>query len=400
VSAPIAFVALGVLVANGPTAVVHVAIGSTTLRGIAEVTLAVVLFTDAARVNVHDLRHSVGLPARLLGIGLPLTMAAGAAAAYFVVPGLGWWLAALVAAIVAPTDAALGATIVQDPDVPGAIRRLLNVESGLNDGIVAPFVELFLAGALSAQATLHAGITSAVQEIAIGLGVGIGAGLVGGVLLRASLRRKWANPVYAALAVAALALVAYAATIEAGGNGFVAAFVAGMAFGTVMGDELAQTSRFASNAGELLSLLVWLAFGAVVVVPGLKHATMADVGFAVLALTVVRMVPVALSLLGTHLHGWTVAFVGWFGPRGLASVVFGLIAFDALPAARADHVIGIVTVTITLSVVAHGITAAPLGHRYGRWVATLAPDRPEHATPPRFTTRSMHRRSAALPREG
>ena len=242
VSAPIAFVALGLLAANGPTGVVHVALHSTTLRGIAEITLAVVLFTDASRVNVHDLRHSVGLPVRLLGVGLPLTMAAGAVVAYVLVPGLGWWLAALVAAIVAPTDAALGSAIVMDPDVPVAIRRLLNVESGLNDGIVTPFVNLFLAGALSADATLHDGVIAAIQEIAIGLGVGIGVGVLGGALLRASLRRGWANPVFASLAVAALAFVAYAATVEAGGNGFVAAFVAGMTFGTVMGDEREATS--------------------------------------------------------------------------------------------------------------------------------------------------------------
>ena len=127
-------------------------------------------------------------------------------------------------------------------------------------------------------------------------------------------------------------------------------------------------------------------------VPGFEHATVADVGFAVLALTVARMVPVAAALAGSRLHGWTVAFVGWFGPRGLASVVFGLIAYDALPTAQANRVLGAVTVTITLSVVAHGISAAPLGRRYGRWAGTLAPDRPEHTEPPRFTTRAMQRR--------
>jgi sodium/hydrogen antiporter len=391
VSGPIAFVVMGLVVANGPTAIVHMSLKSSTVRDLAELTLAIVLFCDAARVNVHALRRDVALPTRLLGIGLPLTVGAGAVAAFAVLPGATWWVAALIATIVAPTDAALGASIMQDVRVPAAMRRLLNVESGLNDGIVTPFVNLFLAGALSGEAVVRSNLSLAVRELGIGLAIGLGAGLVGGVLLHWSTRRHWADVAFEPLAVLGLALAAYAFAVEAGGNGFVAAFVAGMAFGSALPHDRAPSMDFAGDAGELLSLLVWLTFGALMVVPGFEHATWADVLFALLAITLIRMAPVAIALSGSGLDRVTVAFVGWFGPRGLASIVFGLLAFDVLSRPDASLVLTSVTVTITMSVLAHGASASPLARRYGAYAETLHIGRPERAAPPPFRTRSAPR---------
>jgi sodium/hydrogen antiporter len=392
VSAPIAFVVLGLVVTHGPTTLVHLNLHSSAVRSLAEVALALVLFADASRVNVHQLRADLAQPIRLLGIGLPLTIGAGAALAAGLFSGVGLWVAAAIGAIVAPTDAALGASIMEDERVPAGVRRLLNVESGLNDGIATPFVNLFLAGAATAEA-VHGSpsVASAVLDLLGGAGIGIGVGLVGAVLMTQARKHHWSEPSFRPMAVLALALFAYSASVLAGTNGFVAAFAAGLAFGTAFVRRGNQALEFSDEAGTLMSLLVWFVFGAVMLVPGLDGASWRDVVFALLALTVVRMVPVALSLVGAGLDRSTVAFVGWFGPRGLASVVFGLIAVDTLDPKEAKVVLAAVTVTVALSVLLHGVTASPLAARYGRVAARLHKERPEHMSAGPITTRSLRR---------
>jgi sodium/hydrogen antiporter len=389
VSAPIAFVVLGVLVAHEPLSLLDADVHSSTLRSIAEITLALVLFSDASRVNVRALRADVALPVRLLGIGLPLTIAAGAACAAALFGGVDVWVAALIGAIVAPTDAALGASIMQDERVPARVRRVLNVESGLNDGIATPFVNLFIAGAVAAEVAHTQGVGGAALDLIIGAGVGLGVGLIGAALLRATRRWGWSAPAFRQFAVLGLALAAYAVTIEASGNGFVGAFVGGLAFGSITPAADEHIVGFTDNAGELLSLLVWFLFGAAMIVPAFKHLVWQDAVFALLALTVVRMVPVGIALAGAGLDRATVAFIGWFGPRGLASVVFALIAFDSLEPRDGNRVLAVVTATVVLSVIAHGITAAPLAARYGRHAAALQAHLPEHAETPALRTRSM-----------
>ena len=376
VSAPIAFVVLGLVVTHGPTALIHVNLHSSTLRTLAEVTLALVLFADASRVNARQLRLSAAQPLRLLCIGLPLTIAAGAAVAALLFGGNGLWVAALIGAIVAPTDAALGASVMSDERVPAGVRRLINVESGLNDGIATPFVNLFLAGALTSEAVLHAqSVSSAVVDLVGGAGIGAGVGIVGGALLAFSRRRGWGSSEFRPLAILALALCAYSCAVVAGTNGFIAAFVGGMAFGTIAHRNDEEGLRLTEEGGTLLSLLVWFAFGAVMLVPGIEDARWRDVVFALLALTVLRMLPVGLALAGSGLDRATVAFVGWFGPRGLASVVFGLIAVDALPPEQSKVVLAVVTVTVASSVLLHGITASPLAARYGAAAARTRPQK-------------------------
>jgi NhaP-type Na+/H+ or K+/H+ antiporter len=386
ISAPIAFVALGLMATHGPVRLITLNPHSSTILSLAEVTLALVLFTDASRVNVHQLRQDIGLPVRLLAIGLPLTIGFGTAAAFGVLPGVGIWVAATVGAIVAPTDAALGATVMEDARIPGRIRRLLNVESGLNDGIATPFVNLFLVGAVSTESAHVAELGKAVRELVVGVGVGVGFGLVGGWLLVRAIAAGWSATGFRPLAALGLALLAYGGSLQVDGNGFVAAFVAGMCFGSVVRENLEEIVLFAERAGGLLGLLVWLLFGAVMVVPGFEAAPWQDYVFAVLALTVLRMVPVALSLIGSGLDRATVALVGWFGPRGLASVVFGLIAYDSLDHQAAHDVLGLVVVTVTLSVLLHGLTAGPLASRYAAFASTLV-ERAEHRETAPFRTR-------------
>ncbi|BFU43218.1 cation:proton antiporter [Krasilnikovia sp. MM14-A1004] len=362
-TAPMAFVGVGVVLANlvslGGQAETEV------VTALTEATLTWVLFSDAARVGLRELRGDAGVYGRLLGVALPLTVAAGALCAWWLLGAPGFWVALFVGAALAPTDAALGAVVISHPAVPARIRRILNVESGLNDGIVTPIVVVALAGA---AATEHGAgpfsALSAALQLAGGALIGAGVGGGGGWLLRRTARRGWTGENMAGPAVLALALLAYAGSVAAHGNGFVAAFVAGLAFGRVAGRGGPREVFYVEQTAGLVSLLVWMLFGAIGVPLLADHADWRIVLYAVLSLTVIRMGPVALSLLGTQFGPRTVAFIGWFGPRGLASVVFALLAVEELGEDAAPAV-AVVVATVLLSVLAHGATAGPLAARYG-----------------------------------
>ena len=363
-TAPIVFVAVGGLL--GALDLIAPSSAPETLKPLVEVTLVWVLFSDAARVPARQFRRELGRYARLLGIGLPLTVLAGWGLAAWLFPGLGVWLALLVGAALAPTDAALGVPVVTNPVVPAPVRRLITVESGLNDGIVTPVVMLAIAGAASADGLEGAsGPGEAVVELALGALVGAAVGGAGGWLLRWARRRRWVAEKFAGIAVLALALVAYAAALALSANGFVAAFCGGLAFGALAGRRGPAELVFIDQAGDLVALLVWLAFGAIAGPIMVGHLGLTTVVYAVLSLTVVRMVPVALASIGAGLGRDTVLFVGWFGPRGLASLVFALLALEELGPA-ADEALVVIGLTVLLSVLAHGFTAAPLATRYGR----------------------------------
>lgn len=365
----LAFVVVGLVVANPPLSLIEIDAGSETVRSLAEVTLALVLFTDAARVDLGRLRADARVPLRLLLIGLPLTVAATLGLGLALFADLDPWVCAVIAAAVAPTDAALGAPLMADRRIPARVRRELTVESGLNDGLITPVVTFFIAGAVAeagSQPELSPG--SALVDLGWGLLVGVGLGLGGGMALRLARRRSWVTSTVETLAVLALALLAYAAAVEVGGNGFVAAFVGGMAFGAARKTAV-DVLGFATESGELLAIVVWFVFGAIAV-PVLDGAPWSVAAFAVLALSVGRMLPVAVALVGTGLSRPTIAFLGWFGPRGLASVVFALIAFDELDAGETrTTMLAAIVATVLLSVVAHALTAKPLAGRYAANVA-------------------------------
>jgi len=372
-TAPIVFVAVGVLLAvldviDAPTA-------PETLKPLVQLTLIWVLFSDAARVPVQDLRADLGRCVRLLAVGLPLTVLAGWGLAAWFFPGLGIGLALLVGAALAPTDAALGVPVVTNPAVPAPVRRLITVESGLNDGIATPVVMLALALAATAEEVEGApGLAQALAELAVGAVVGGAVGGAGGWLLRWARRRGWVAEDFAGIAVLALAIVAFAAAVTLDANGFVAAFCGGLAFGALAGRRGPAELIFLEQAGGLVSLLVWLAFGAIAGPIMLDRIDLTNLLYAVLSLTVVRMVPVALATIGAGMDRSTVLFVGWFGPRGLASLVFALLALEELGSA-ADEAVTVIGLTVFLSVLAHGFSAAPLAARYAAVVEAAGPRR-------------------------
>jgi sodium/hydrogen antiporter len=393
VTAPITFVLAGLLLTHGPLAPLGFAPSQAEVKALAEVTLVLVLFSDASRVGLRDLRTDMGLCVRLLVIGLPLTIGLGTVLALAMVGGITPWLALLVGAALAPTDAALGAGMMVNRAVPVRIRRLINVESGLNDGIATPFVLIALAGAQPSGHAAGIGPAGAAAELALGVAIGVAVGGVGGYVVKVASDRGWVAGSFAGSAVLALAVCAYACAVALHGNGFIAAFTGGLAFRAAGGQRGERLVPFVEETSALVSLLVWLAFGAVMVVPAFESLTWPDVAYAVLSLTLIRMVPVALALAGARLGRTAVAFIGWFGPRGLASVVFALLALEELGQGAARPAIAVIAFTVLLSVVAHGVTADPLARRYGPSMTRALVPGEDPGTPPPPERRLIRRAS-------
>jgi NhaP-type Na+/H+ or K+/H+ antiporter len=371
---PLVFVVAGLLLANPSWGIVTVDVESSTVHLLAELTLALLLFADASAVPLAAARQDLPLTARLLGIGLPLSIIAGAGLAALLFRSLPLALAGLVAASLAPTDAALSASVIADERLPIRVRRVLNVESGLNDGIATPVVTFCIASAATVLGlTAHhneAGF-SALGQLAIGAGIGVGIALVGGSLLTVAHRRGWMQHGSRRLATLALALLSFLIASETSGNPFVSAFVGGLIFGAMTRNEAVEAVESVELGGSLLSLVLWFIFGAGFLIPAFEDLDVRVAAYAVCSLTVVRMVPVAIALIGARQDRATVAFIGWFGPRGLASVVFALLAIEELGNTdpRVLTAVHAIAITIALSVLAHGLTGRPLASRY---LATLA----------------------------
>lgn len=378
VSGPIVFVALGWVLGPAGMDVIEFGLDEGVLRVLAEATLVLLLFTDAIRIDLRALRKHAQIPARLLGIGLPLTVVAGSASAYFLVDGLSVTEALVLGTVLAPTDAALGQAVVTDRRVPSKLRQALNVESGLNDGLIAPVVTVAVGLSLMGGESETVGevTTFILQAVGFGLVMGVAVGWLGGRVLQWAADRDWVDGVFRQLITLAIGVAAFAGAEALDGNGFVAAFVAGLAFGGVAREACEGAYDFAEDEAQLLALLTFLGFG--VGVTGIWSGLgWREWVFALLALTVVRMVPVALSLIGTRFKTPTVAFLGWFGPRGLASILFALFLIEEqLP--NGGRLLDIVSLTALLSVILHGATAVPLADRFSTWVrGRLADDEPE-----------------------
>ncbi len=362
ISGPIVFIAAGLVLGPIGLNAVHLDVAAEGLRLLAEATLAMVLFTDAANADLVVVQRNVGLPERLLLIGLPLSILLGFAVAWLLFPGLGVLELALLAAMLAPTDAALGKPVVTNSAVPAATRESLNVESGLNDGICVPIVVILLGLAVGTQ--IEGDTASHVARVvaeAIGIGVAVGAVLpvAAALLLRWSKAKGWTSPGWSEVPAVALAGGCFAVAQTLGGSGFIACFVGGLTFGWLVRQDKHAVLRGAENTGESLALLTWMLFGTLVVGQLFGKLTLPVVLYGVLSLTLIRMLPVFLCLLGTPVGTAERLFIGWFGPRGLASIVFAIMVFDAhLPGNTT--LMPVVAFTVLLSVIAHGITANPL----------------------------------------
>ena len=382
-TAPLLFVAAGVVLGPAGLGLVEFELDDHTVLLVAEIALAIVLFTDAAGTNLSTLRQNEGLPLRLLGIGMPLTIALGTAVAALLLTDLTLWEAAIVGTVLAPTDAALGQAVVSNPRVPIRIRQALNVEAGLNDGLSVPFLALFLTLAVAEEELQSASywIRFALEQVGGGVLVGVGVGLAGGWLVSRASRSGWMTDSFQRLALLALALIAWALADQIGGNGFIAAFVGGLAVGPTVGHVGERLIRFTEAEGQLLNLSVFFIFGVLLI--GLIQPLSWEVAlYALLSLSVIRMLPVGISLIRTRLRSISVLFMGWFGPRGLASIVLGLVVVAEAPLlAGRDEIELVVASTVLLSVLLHGVTAAPISAVYARRVEGMAADVTERRDP-------------------
>jgi sodium/hydrogen antiporter len=368
ISQAMVFVTLGLLAGNRVVELVDADTVTQFVRHLAEATLTLVLFTDAVRVNRGRLRHESALPTRLLGVGLPLTVVAGTLAALALFPQLNLWTAAALATMLAPTDAALGLPVVTNPRLPSRIRQGLNVESGLNDGMCVPLLIIFLTIAQAEEGFGHIEPLRVItEEIGFGVVGGVTAGALGAWVLRTFGGRGWMEETWQQIDALATPLLAYTLTATLGGSGFIAAFVAGIVFRIVAADHAKEATFLAEQTGELLNAVTFLLFGAVLLGPALGELDWPIALYAVASLTVVRMLPVALAMAGAGLRRVTVGFLGWFGPRGLASIVFVLILLEETDLPERSLMLTVVTWTVALSVYAHGLTAGPGATRYADW---------------------------------
>jgi NhaP-type Na+/H+ or K+/H+ antiporter len=382
-TAAMVFTAAGLVAGVEVLGLVDPAVTGHEVKLLAEATLTVVLFSDASRIDLAALRRALGIPTRLLGIGLPLTIAVGFLAALVVLDDLLWQEALVLAIVLAPTDAALGQAVVTSPRLPVRVRQSLNVESGLNDGICVPLFFVALAVALLGDDAIGEG--QAAELVAEKIGYGVLGGVVAGaaaaaVVVYAGGRRlvdeTWLQVVPLAGAVLAFGL---AEAIE--GSGFIAAFVGGAVFGGLRRRRGGDVSYLIEQSGAVLAAVTFIVFGAVLLGPALAEATWQVALYALLSLTLVRMLPVAISMLGSGARRPTVAFLGWFGPRGAASIVFALLLLEEESLPGQSLVLTTAFVTVGLSVLAHGATAAPLATRYANWYDARRAEMPLESAP-------------------
>jgi NhaP-type Na+/H+ or K+/H+ antiporter len=377
ITAPMLFTAAGFLAGPHLLGIVDVPLNSEGFTALAELALTLLLFTQASRLDWSELARRRGLPLRLLGIGLPLTIVAGTLAGLALFGSLVFWEAVVLAVVLAPTDAALGEAVISDPRVPALIRRSLDAESGLNDGLALPFLTIAIAFAAEQTTGGSFGhwVWYTIKTVGISVLVGVPIGYLGGRVLAAANAAGTMSRTWGELGVLVLAVVSFAAVDGLSGSGFVAAFAAGIAMGAVAPEMAARRETTAGSVGELLVLLVFALFGAQAVWHAFDTLTVQILLYAVLSLTLVRMLPVAVALIGSGLSRATHLYVGWFGPRGTASIIFGLVVIEeTLPSN--SLIIHVVALTVTLSIILHGLSAHPGATAYVKAIAGLRRTRP------------------------
>jgi NhaP-type Na+/H+ or K+/H+ antiporter len=378
ITAPILFTGAGLLVCLLPPQLSTLELERTQLLHIAELGLVMLLFTDASHINLGVLKGNRNLPVRLLSAGMLLTILLGAIFALVVFDGLSLWEAGILAAILAPTDAGLGQVIVKSLRVPLRIRQALDFEAGVNDGLSVPFLMLFIALAVGTNEGAGAVLTKFLKEqLGYGILVGLGIGLGGGWLLGLAQRRNWMAAERQTIGLVTLPLLCLVASEAVGASMFIAAYVAGLAVQIGFAEAGERSSEFAENWGQLFNFFVFFLFG-LLVARDWRSFNAALLLFAMLSLTVIRMIPVALALAGTGLSRSTVLFVGWFGPRGLASIVLGLVYLERHTNLPGESTIRLaVMATVLLSIFAHGLSALPGIDLYASRISSLDSGAPE-----------------------
>ena len=364
ISGPMVFVGLG-LAASAIGLLEPIRVVDSPVGDILELTLALLLFTDAAKIQVRSWSADMDLPTRLLTIGMPLTIVLGAFVAMLVLPAIGIIAALIAATILAPTDAALGSAVVTNQRVPIRIREALGIESGLNDGIALPILLFLLTLGEAAEGVALWSLFF--EEIGIGLLVGVGLGAGAAFAIRSAIGKGWIARPWVRIGMVAVAFFIFLVADDMGGSGFIAAYVGGNTFGRIVEPVEPASGKLGEDLGTILTMISFLVFGAYILGPHLDFFTGRNLVYAILSLTAIRMIPVAISMIGADVRPWTVAYLGWFGPRGLASIIFAGVLVEETSISESELIVAVVVVAVTLSVVLHGMTAPWGTNRYATW---------------------------------
>ncbi len=362
ITGPMVFITVGIIMSFFIGKDWREGITASWVEPIAQITLILVLFLDASTLDLKALLKDRQLPMRLLFIGLPLTMVLGALFAVWLFPGINIWWLVLLAVILSPTDAALGLAVVTSKIVPLKIRQTINVESGLNDGLALPPLLICMAvlsGVSAEESQTSYWVMFTIKQFIYGPLIGGLIGWVGGYLVDEASKRGWMNPTFQRLTCITVALLAFSLAEMVGGNGFIAAFFAGMFLGTRTEVIRERIHEFGEATGQALVGFIFLLLGLFAIPLSFPYWTLSSLVYALLSLTIIRMLPVAISLLGTGLSLGTVGFIGWFGPRGIASVLYLFMVLIEFGPKGNETVVSVITLTVLLSVFLHGITAVP-----------------------------------------
>lgn len=369
-TAPMLFIGFGFLLSE--TGLMSSEGAEGTLHLVAEIALIVLLFLDAAQIDLTTLRKRHVWPVRMLVIGLPLSLLFGTIALAPLLAGWPIFAVALVAAILAPTDAALGQAVVSNPAVPERPRRALTVESGLNDGLALPAVLLFASLAAESMDRSNADwLAFGAKQILLGPLAGIIAGTVGGTILIWAKRKKATSDTFEGVGAIALAGASYLGATLIDGNGFIAAFVAGLCFGNVVKGRCKFIYEFTESEGQLLTWGAFFLLGLALVPEALHHLDLRSLAIIAISLLVVRPLAIWISLIGTDASPITRLFFGWFGPRGLATALFALLVVPKIDHTLAEPILMLAVNAVWISALVHGITAAPGARWYAARVGEM-----------------------------
>lgn len=365
ISGPIVFVVVGSLLGPMGFGLFKDDVSQIEFRMLVDLTLALILFIDASNADMSILRRQWKIPSRMLAIGLPGAIGLGIVAGAWLLDGLTIIEAAILATMLAATDAALGKAVVSNEAVPIRLREGLNCESGLNDGLCVPILLVFIALAHGAEG---GGASMALElvatELGIGMAVGLGISAIGAWSLRKAAALEWVSPIWMQISVPALAITCFAVAQSMHGSGYIAAFTGGLLFGHLAKGATHKLVIAGEGVSESMAMLTWLIFGTAVIGQSIQHFTIEIIGYSILSLTIVRMLPMFLAMAGSGESTSSKLFLGWFGPRGLASLVFAIMVINEnLPGG--SLIATVVTCTVGMSLVLHGITANPLAN----WIA-------------------------------
>jgi len=369
VTPPMVFVFIGFLASYFTFDFLKEGVEAPVVKIIAELTLIMVLFIDASTVNLKKLLQERKIPLRLLLVGLPITMIIGFFVARPLFPDLNFWIVLMIALILSPTDAALGQAVVTSRFVPEKIRTSINVESGLNDGFALPPI-LICVAALSITDSHGTGFSYwslfTLKQFIYGPIIGGLVGFIGGKLVEKASNRGWMNSTFQRLSSICLAILAFSVAETVHGNGFIAAYFAGLMLGTTNHEIRERIQEFGEAESQALQLFVFLLFGLILVPFAYPLWTWQMWLYAILSLTVIRILPVMFSLSGFGLTNGDKLFIGWFGPRGIASILYLLMVVIELRIEGLRTMVAVIVLTVLLSIYLHGISAYPLTMLYDR----------------------------------